>query len=263
MAWKTKSKYYSGQGVVLLGDTDPSGNPIKLMPVGNVSSLKLAIAVTNLEHKEAQTGQRALDIRLPQETKVAVSMVMESMIPENLAIAMRGGYTKKAATTISGEKHTAYLGMVSALKFMLVSDVVITTVSGVPVTLVPFDKGMEDGEWDYQVNLDSGSIKWASDPVTTKLVDATNVLVDYEMESQTIVEPLTTAAPEKFMRFEGLNTAEDMAPVVVEVFRFNTDPFKDYELINDNIAAFTLEGSALMDPRRPEGESAFYRQLSA
>lgn len=71
------------------------------------------------------------------------------------------------------------------------------------------------------------------------------------------VDALTKGVQELFLRFEGLNTADDNAPVVVEVFKFSTDPLKELDLISDGIQQFVLEGSVLADSIRAEGSKYF------
>lgn len=260
MAWETKSRYYSGQGVVLMGGTDADGNPTGLLPVGNVSSLKVSVGTSTLEHKETQTGQRGIDLRLTTEVKCSVTMVMESFNPENLSVALRGNVTKKTSGAVAGEKSKVYLGFIMPLKNAKVSTVVVKTTGATPDTLVAYTPGMNPGEWDYMLNADAGSLQWATDPVST-IIDGQDVVIDYTRAAQQHVEPLMTSTPERFLRFEGLNTAEDLKPVIVEVFRFSTDPLKELDLINDNLSNFTLDASALMDTRRPAGESKYFRQI--
>jgi len=83
------------------------------------------------------------------------------------------------------------------------------------------------------------------------------VAVDYTYANQKVVDGLTTGSKELFMRFEGLNTAEENAPVVVEVFKFSTDPFKELALIGDTVQSFVLEGSVLADNARLTGSKYF------
>ena len=59
------------------------------------------------------------------------------------------------------------------------------------------------------------------------------------------------------MRFEGLNTAEENAPVLVEVFNFLTDPLKELSLISDSVQQFVLEGSVLADSTKTTGSKFF------
>lgn len=69
---------------------------------------------------------------------------------------------------------------------------------------------------------------------------------------------LTEGVAEMAMRFEGLNTAEDNEPVVVEVFKFATDPLKELSLISDNFQQFVLEGSVLADSTKTTGSKFFH-----
>ena len=248
MSWETESTYFSGQGVVLLGTRDPAtGKGNKFVPVGNVSDLKIAVATSVTEHKESQTGARGIDLRLTTEVKASVSMTMESYIPANLAIALRGEATKKVGATVTDQAGKAYLGTVMPLDHVGVSAVTINKGATVLVAYVAGTATAADGEWDYKVNPEAGSIMWATDPKTVALVDGDAVLVDYTYAAQTVVDALTKSATEVYVRFEGLNTADNNKAVVVDVFRFLTDPLKELSLISDAIQKFTLDGSALLD----------------
>lgn len=84
--------------------------------------------------------------------------------------------------------------------------------------------------------------------------------VAYTYVDQELVDALSQGTLELFMRFEGLNTAEESTPVVVEAFKVSTDPLKDFDLISDGIQAFVLEGSVLADTLRASG-SQYFRVL--
>jgi hypothetical protein len=83
--------------------------------------------------------------------------------------------------------------------------------------------------------------------------------VDYSFAAQSQVNALTQGSTERYLRFEGLNTADGNNPVVVEAFKFVIDPAKELSLINDDIAQFTLEGSLLFDALQTSG-SKFFRE---
>lgn len=105
-------------------------------------------------------------------------------------------------------------------------------------------------------------INTAGDTITTAagsiLVDNNiSVLLSYTHAKQFQVDALSEGAQELYMRFEGMNTVQGNSPVVVEVFRFLTDPLKELALISDGIQQFVLEGSALADTARLEGSKYF------
>ena len=102
--------YFSGQGVIMIGKRDLEGKPAGLEPVGNVSDLKISIATTSLEHKESQTGQRGIDLRLTTETKATLSATLENYVAKNLQLALRGDHTEKSAGTVSAVTATYFNG---------------------------------------------------------------------------------------------------------------------------------------------------------
>jgi hypothetical protein len=243
--WDTINHYYSGQGVVMLGKRDAiTGKAMGYTPIGNVSELAVSVDVTTLEHKENQTGQRATDLRLTTETKCSLSMALENFIASNLADALRGESIIVAAGSVTDDPITVYLGKVVPLPHIKVS--ALSIMDGV----TPLVAGT-----DYTVNEEAGSIKFAD--TIAGVVDGEDLTHSYEYAAQTNVEALTSGATELAMRFEGLNTAEGNNPVIVEVFKFLTDPLKELSLISDTVQKFTLEGSVLADSSRVSGSKFF------
>jgi hypothetical protein len=336
MAWENTDYYFSGQGVVLLGDRDSSGNPAGLSPVGNVSSLKITVTTSVLEHKESKSGQRAIDLRLTTETKAALSLTVENFNSRNLADSLRGSFTQKSGAAIVAEAIKGYWGKITPLNNMKVSAVAVkrgaTTLSAYVNDATPYD---------YKLNADNGSIMLNDGSATALTANATTgglvptnvavgattsitvtaptiavgqyvavsgfagadaavlnakahrvatnsgtvitvetdtlgktitvgtpllvadggaLTVDYTYAGQFLVDPLTLGAPEKWMRFEGLNTADNNAPVTVDIFRFLTDPLKELMLIGDTVNNFVLDGNVLADSGRTSG-SKFWRQM--
>ena len=60
----------------------------------------------------------------------------------------------------------------------------------------------------------------------------------------------TQALPERYMRLEGINTAQGNAKVLVELYRVAFDPLKELSLISDEYNKFEMEGSLLADPSK-------------
>lgn len=252
MAWETVSNYYSGQGVVMIGPRDTAGTSAKpggLLEVGNVSELKLSVNTSTVEHKETTTGARAIDLRLTTEIKANLMMTIENFSAKNLAQALRGKSAAVTTGTVTAEAVKAYPGFIMPLAHIKVSAVVIKTTGGSPVTLTVDD--------DYSVNLEAGSIKWLEGGANS-LTAGQEVTVAYSYAAQNKVEALTEPMPTIWMRFEGLNTADTNKPVVIDVFKFSTDPLKELDLIGDKVNAFALEGTILADLSQPSGQSRYF-----
>lgn len=255
--------YFSGQGVVMIGRRDPiTGNPIGLRPVGNVPDMKIMVGTSVVDHKGSQDGQRATDARLQTEIKVNVTITIENWIAANLAKTLRGDLDIIPAGVVNNEMVKAYPGLVSGLKYIKVSAV---SVSQGATVLMPFSDTLTP--WDYKLNADAGSIM-LNDGIapnaaydnyvpTSPPSDGAMMTIDYAYAAQYNVDALTQALNDSWLRFEGLNTVEENAPVIVDIFRFSNDPLKELALLSDTFGQFTLEGSVLKDDTRQTGSKYF------
>lgn len=330
------SRYYSGQGVVMLGDRSAAGRGINIQPLGNVTALNINTTTSTLEHKESQSGQRAVDFRLVTETNVRCSLTIENFARDILALATRGSFVDRAAGTVTAEALAGWPNAIVPFANIRVSAV---TVRRGATALTPFVA--VGTPWDFQLNPAAGSIRINDGAVTPvagittggtaptaiavgattvvtvantavagdhavftgftgadaamingrwhRIVSATATTVtldlnttgraitlgtplsafsgvaltaDYSHAAQVRVDALTGPAPEKFLRFEGLNTLDTNSPVVVEIFRFVLDPATEIALISGEAAAqLTIEGSVLSDSLQATG-SRFYRELA-
>lgn len=256
-----KNYYFSGQGVAMLGSRNPStGNPIGLLPVGNVPELKISVATTVVDHKGSQDGQRATDQRLQTDVKVTLSMIIENWNAANLAKTLRGDATKVATGSVVGESVPCFPGLVSGFKHIRASAV---TVKQGSTTLTAYTDGI--APWDYKLNADAGSIMLNDASVaayshyipTSPASGGDTLLASYTWESQYLVDSLTQPLNDSWIRFEGLNTVDANAPVVVDIYRFSNDPLKELSLLSDTFGQFALEGSVLKDDTRLTGSKYF------
>ncbi|PWT91204.1 MAG: hypothetical protein C5B54_05725 [Acidobacteria bacterium] len=254
--------YFSGQGVVMIGSRNATtGEPTGLRPVGNVPDMKITVATTVVEHKGSQDGQRATDARLQTEIKVACAMVLENWIAVNLAKALRGDSAPIPSGSATDEALVAYPGLVTGFKYIKVSSVVLKQST---TTLTEFIDGTQP--WDYKLNAEAGSIMMndgvdedfdhftPGSPVT----DGVDLTVSYDYDDQYLVNSLTQPLKDNWLRFEGLNTVEENAPVIVDVFRFQNDPLRELALLSDTFGQFVIEGSVLKDDSRKTGSKYFH-----
>lgn len=242
------NEYYSGQGSILLAEKSPTtGEPMGFIPVGNATALTLGIETSVFQHKESCSGTRGVDKEIVQEIAVNVAMTLESLNKENLALAMYGSSALGTAGTVTDEQTALYLDKWMPLKNIKVSSVIVGD-DAVPTTT--YTEGT-----DYVLNPETGSIKALTGGAIT---DGQVVFVDYSYDAyETIEAILSSAAPERWVRFEGLNTANDNKPVVVDIYRMSVKPLAELALINEELAQMVVEGAALSDPTRTTG-SKYY-----
>lgn len=255
--WDRQSYYYSGQGVCMVGDLDEDNTLQGLVALGNVTALEIGVEVSVEEHAESQSGQRGTDLRKEKETKVSIKMTAQNFVRDVLAMFTRGTSTPIAEGEVTAGALVCKLGKIMPLPHIKVSEVVLKKGE---TTLVAYTD--DDTPYDYQVNLDAGSIKFAATPTTSGLVDDDELTIAYDYAAQAQVDSLTTGAVARFLRFEGLNTADSNQPVIVEAFRCQFDPAKVLSLISDEtVQSFELEGSILADLTRTSGSKYFRQRL--
>lgn len=223
--------YFSGQGKLFYAVRDANGNPGVFQFAGNVPELKITLSTEVAEHNESTSGQRLQDFRLTKSKKAELAFSLEDWSLDNLAVGLYG--TKRvpsAGASVTGESlGTPKAGEYTPLKHPKVSAVTITTAT--------------EGT-DYVLNADFGTIQWLTD-------QASAVTADYTWAADLgSVTMFSQGAPERWFRFEGLNTANDNAPVLIEVYRTIVDPMKELDLINDDLLKMDMTGSALYDAQR-------------
>ena len=243
----TTSNYFSGQGAILVGDRDAiTGLPTGLRPVGNVSEVTISVETTEFEHKESCTGQRGIDITLTQEINVGLNMTLESINKENLALALFGTSSALTAASVTNQSVRGYIGLWSPLAHVKVSAVVVTN----NLSTVTYVLGT-----DYLLNLEAGSIFIVTGGAIT---NAQELFVDYSFALQDEIFAVTTGtAPIKYVRFEGLNTADTDKPVVIDLFKVSIKPLAELALISDEISQMALETKVLSDALRTSGSKFF------
>lgn len=251
------SKYYMGQGVLLIAPRLADGLPGGFTNVGNVSDLKIGLKTNVVEHKETSTGARGIDKRLTTEISCDVTATLESINSDNLAMAVRGSLSEVVAGSVSTtpEEVKVYLGKTSSLKNIKVAVTEVKTTGGTPVVLL--------AGTDYTVNDEAGSINFAA--TIAGVVDGDVVEVKYTYAKQSKIESMTQGMLEYVLRFEGLNTAEtnpdgSYKSVVVQIHRFASDPLKELALITDKIGDISLAGSALADLTKGASESKYFTE---
>lgn len=240
--------YYSGQGSLYVAQRDASGNPQGFLPIGNVPDLTIDIETTNFEHKESETGSRLTDLTIVKEKKGKFSFKLENLSLDNLALGLWGTKATVAAGTAVSETiaiPTAGLD----LRYMLgnpdVSNVVVKDATDVTTYVV---------DTDYKVDALNGVIT----PLSTGTITAgASIHVTYDHAGHTKMDAFTSAAaPERWLRFEGLNTV-DNSRVVIDIFKAQFDPLTGYGLLNEDLGSVDMKGTILADTLRASGSKFF------
>ena len=245
--------YFSGQGRVYVGARDPSGHPLGLNYVGNVPELKVSLSVETLEHQESTSGQRLTDLQLIKTKKGEFSCTLEELIPVNLSLALYGTTTAQNGGTVTAETlpSPVAVGNLYLLSKQNVSNLVIRD-SATPPKMFALEH--------LRLNARHGSIVF--NDLTTDGPYTEPFQVDYAYGTATSTAMLTQPLPERWIRFEGLNTADGNREVVIDLYRVAINPAKELSLITDELLKFELSGQVLADTVRPaNGELGQFGRL--
>lgn len=106
---------------------------------------------------------------------------------------------------------------------------------------------------DYTADLDFGAVQFLrlNNGAVPPVAFTAPLKASYAFGAVTEVGIFTQPLPERFLRLEGINTAQNNAKVLVELYRLALDPLKDLDLISDEYNKFELEGSVLADSTKP------------
>lgn len=228
--------YFSGQGRVFIGARDINGIPQGLTFVGNVPDLKVSLSVETLEHQESQSGQRLTDLQLIKTKKGEFACTLEELIQSNLELALYGSTTVVTTGTVTDEPliAAAELGKLYLLAKQNVSTVVIKA----GAATVAAEK--------YTVNAKHGSIMFNDITGVTGAIAAS-----YSYGAANVTAMFTQPLPERWVRFEGLNTADANKEVVIDLYRVAINPAKDLSVIGTELMKFELSGQVLADLTKP------------
>ena len=251
--------YVLGQGRLFLDEIDPITKRAKEKSryVGNVPEDGFIIApqTQTLEHFESNTGFNRKDQKFENQQMAQVTIRMENIDKENLAVAMFGDSLSIAAGTVTAEAHTAHPGY--SFHLNRINATAFTSLTSGGTTPTTYVAGT-----DYRVvNLKTGEIFI---PENSTIPVASQVLANYTAGAMDRVTGFSRINTELWVRFNGVNMANNQAPIIAEVFRVRFNPVSALDFIKNNFSGMQLEivGEALYEPLLdtvPGYEGGFYR----
>lgn len=248
-----ENRYYSGQGRAYVADRDANGKPADgFRWVGNVPTLSIGLETTKFEHNESHTGNRAIDLTIIQQLSGTLNITFESISADNWALAFFGS---KAVVTGAAVTDEVVAASATGIRYALAN---VNLDDSVPLTAEDSQAGPLTEGTDFEVDYPNGVITLLSGYSGNGLPD--DISVDYTFKDHFNLEAFAEVRIEKWLRFEGLNTARAADnEVIVEVFKAEFDPASTYDLINDEIAELAVEARLLYDELNADG-NGFFRE---
>jgi hypothetical protein len=237
-----EERYFRGQGKVYFATRTTAGQPDGFEFVGNVPELMTRLETSNVEHNESKTGRGLTDLRIETKTNGGFTLMLEKFDKRNLAKAMFGEVQDVLGATATAEPAIAKKGKFLKLRRMNLTSLTSVTNVGGATTYV--------ADTDYRVNLRSGMVEILA---AGAIADDTPLEANYVYGAQEKIAAFAKPNRYYWILFEGLNTVEDDAPVVVNLFKARFNPANEINWINndDQVSQMQLEGSVLYDDLQP------------
>lgn len=253
------SLYFSGQGKCYVA-TQVAGVPGQFTFIGNVPNLKITLKTEVIQHQEAQTGNRLEDLRITKSLMAMVDFTLEEYITDNLVAALYGSAPAMSGSSVTNEilpvlpapitaaavAANGEAGLYVKLAQQNVSSLVIHDSTGTPLVLT--------AGTDYSlIDAPFGTVQF----LPTMGAFVSPLKASYTSGAVAGNTPIfTSKRVERWVRFVGLNTANNNQPVMIEMYRVSLDPAKELNAINDALNKLELNGSALYDTNIANADTA-------
>ena len=241
---KTIETYFYGQGRIFLRPAGSIGNG-GWRWVGDMSTLTFGGTDETASHKESYSGQKAKVRSFSIGGDRTLKGTIHQMDTTILAELLRGTVSDIAAGTVTAEAFPATIAVGDVIKLdkpYNVSDLVITDSATTPMTLAPEN---------YDFFAEHGSLELLSLPSAPALTQPFKAAYKHAGARQ--VAFFNSAPKLMQMRYEGVNLAEDNAPVIAEFYKISTAPLQELALITsgNDLAGMAYEAECLADSTRP------------
>lgn len=232
------SNYFYGQGRVYAATINPQtklhNNDFEWL--GNIPSLTINFDVDVVEHNESHTGDRSPDLRVENRKNISGTIIFEEWNRLNLDKIL---YAKTNAITnasVTEEEHNAKVGYSFPLNNINIASFTSLTDDGATTTYV--------NGTDYSINLKSGMI---TIPSSSSIPDDSIVEANYSFGEHFDVKPYSKDNFDRWLRFDGLNSANDNQPVVIDIVRSRFMPPNNMDLIGDEMSQLECEFGTLYE----------------
>lgn len=231
-------QYFSGQGRILVAKRQINGRPGAFALFADCSAAKFSPKVDTEEIDESMTGQRLTARILEKKKSAALTVTCKQFTKTSATLGFYSQSTTIASGSVTGELLPPGLvaGDEVGLAHGNVSALVITDSAGTPATAV------------LGTNYKLNSAVFGNVGIITPGALEQPFKAAYSY-AQAETYPIFSQTPEeRYVRIEGLNTAEDNAPVLIEYYMAKPAPFSSVDWISDSASNQDVDFNLLYDP---------------
>jgi hypothetical protein len=243
-----------GQAAVILFQRDANGQPYNGIPVGLMENgVTLNHAVSNVDIPDSFSGGMGTAEMIGIQKSASITGNLIGLRRDILAALVHGDYTAVSAGVSVVQTITVYPNQgIYLLDHPNVSSVVVDDGGGpaVPYTLTD----------DYTINSEWGSLNIVSGGAIDTAAAGGSVVIQvtYDHSAYDLVDALTTGTPERWVRLDGVNVADNLNPYTLDLFRCAIDPLASMPVIAQAVANPAITLNCLADGFRATG-SPYYK----
>jgi hypothetical protein len=237
----TLAQYFSGQGRILVAKRLATGRPGAFSLLADCSSAKLELKVDQENIQESMSGERLVAKVLDKAKSATLTVTCKQFSKTSVALGFYSDPLSIVAGSVTGEAFPLDLaaGDEIGLNYGNVSDLVITDSTGTPLTMTKDTQYAEN-------SLVFGNVGILQDAATGGYTEP--LLAAYSYAAADSFPMFSKTPEERYIRIEGLNTAEDDAPVLIEMYNGKAAPFSSVDWISDSASNQDIPFNLLYDP---------------
>jgi hypothetical protein len=239
------TNYFSGQGDILIAKRSAAGNPGAFFLVGNAPKFEVTPSIERREHQESRSGHRLTD-KVQSTTKGGqLSITLEDIRKDNLALLLSGSKVVLAAGSFTAGSPDTFpsglvVGSIAKLARPNASSIVIKDSAGTPATLT--------AGTHYRV-LDA-ALGWVEILNLASFVQPFKAEYSYGL-TDAVTAMTANDDDEYWVSLAGINTeGSPDQKIGFHIFRVVFDAADVLSLINAEQGSFDLSGRILRDEAR-------------
>jgi hypothetical protein len=223
-----------------------------LVPMGNV----LEATTEQTESVEKQDDMTALGGGTHAELRRVTGVMFKAKLADlnvvNISRALRGTVAAQDAGTVTDAPYTATRGALIPLPHTGVTGLTVKQGASAGAATVVTAAG------NYELRPEGLWVQDAAPGIT----DGAQLWLSYAHADQVVIEALTAATPQLYIRFAGLNEVDSGKPNIVDLWRVSQGVTKQLALINSGFTTLDIEGEVLKDPTKTGiGVSQYMRTI--
>lgn len=235
--------YFLGRGCIYIGERDAAGKFLKVKEV-HTPEFEVEVTQERAEHYNSCGSQKVKDLDIPTQTDVKARLVVDSNMVEILELAFAGTAEDTTDLTFSAQAFPAGLAVGDIVPvpggFNNLDTLTLVDSTNTPVSLVVGTH--------YTVDLAAGLVTIKSLTGLTQPLKASG-----EQKADLVMLGIgTDGTKERFIRFSGVNIADDDKPIVVDLYKASVRPTKTMVKNEGNeVNKHEFEVILLADPNAP------------